>query len=259
MTWQWPFLDTISRKFTSLINSFFTFYLFWHKILCLIYKSREIGKSTGDNRTKSRQLKNIDIDQFIFKSNNFCGRRFISLFWNRQILPMNEYREDKGGENHPRINSFSRNRNHFISLMSKTWEYEFFILINFQKRKICKERLARFRGELNENLKGEFTVFIKDAICITLSKKIVSLPVGGHLFYYQSRRCTTPKGTVILLSIKVMYYLEVVLPLSSAETIWIFMHRESISMHRKISCIASQYPCIAENHASRVKNSSIAS
>ena len=72
-----------------------------------------------------------------------------------------------------------------------------------------------------------------------------------------------PEGSIILLSIKLIYYLEVVLPLSSLEMIWysciMEIHALRVNIHasRKImhcgrSCIASQYSCIAEDHASRV-------
>ena len=66
---------------------------------------------------------------------------------------MHEYGEVKGGENYPKINSFPRSRNYFISLMSETWEYELFISINFQQHEIYKERPARFEGESSINLK----------------------------------------------------------------------------------------------------------
>ena len=57
--------------------------------------------------------------------------------------------------------------------MLETWECELFIPINFQQYEIYKERLARFKGESNKNLKEELTISVKDAICITLANKIV--------------------------------------------------------------------------------------
>ena len=91
-----------------------------------------------------------------------------------------------------------------------------------------------------------------------------------------------PEGLVILSSIKMIYYLKIVLTLSSLETIWLFrkhpedhyvarlkhylhlvprmtwrvnmhasrkiMHRESISMHHRKSCNSSQYPCIVSQY-----------
>ena len=86
---------------------------------------------------------------------------------------MNEYGELQREENYPKINGFPRRKRHFTSLLSKTWEYELFISIKFQQHYMYKERLARFKGESNRNLKGEFTVSVKDAICIALSNKIV--------------------------------------------------------------------------------------
>ena len=71
---------------------------------------------------------------------------------------MDEYGEVKRGGNYPKINSFPRSRNHFIFLMSETWEYELVISINFQQHKIYKERPCRFEGESRKNLKEEFTV-----------------------------------------------------------------------------------------------------
>ena len=57
--------------------------------------------------------------------------------------------------------------------MSTTWEYELFISIKLQQHEIYKESLAIFKGESNRSFNGEFTVSIKDAICIALSNKIV--------------------------------------------------------------------------------------
>ena len=62
---------------------------------------------------------------------------------------MDEYGEIQRGENYPKINSFHRSKRLFISLMSKTWEYELFISIDFQQHEIYKERLARFKDKSN--------------------------------------------------------------------------------------------------------------
>ena len=50
----------------------------------------------------------------------------------------------------PKSIVFPKSRNHFISLMSETWEYELFISINFQQHEIYKERPARFKEESSE-------------------------------------------------------------------------------------------------------------
>ena len=57
--------------------------------------------------------------------------------------------------------------------MSESWEYDLFISSNFQQYEINKECLARFKGESNRNINEDFTISLKDAICITLSNKIV--------------------------------------------------------------------------------------
>ena len=50
----------------------------------------------------------------------------------------------------PKSIVFPKSRNHFISLMSETWEYELFTSINFQQREIHKEGSIRFEGESSE-------------------------------------------------------------------------------------------------------------
>ena len=57
--------------------------------------------------------------------------------------------------------------------MSETWEYELFISINFQQHEIYKERPAIFEGESSENLKEEFTVSLKDVICVIMLDMIL--------------------------------------------------------------------------------------
>ena len=96
---------------------------------------------------------------------------------------MDEYGKVQRGENFSKINSFPRSKRHFISLMSETWEPELFISINFQRHEIYK---------------------------------------GHHLHHnvgYDIMHC--PEGSDILLLIRTIYYLKVVLPLSSLETILI--------------------------------------
>ena len=142
---------------------------------------------------------------------------------------MDEYGEVKGGESYPKINSFLRSRNHFISLMSETREYELFISINFQQHEVYKECLARFKGESNKNLKGEFTVSVKDAICITLSNKIVSF-FEGVIYVIIDQENALPRGD----SHFIVDYI-----------IWrSFYHYH----HRK----RYEYLCTAEDHLKRV-------
>ena len=86
---------------------------------------------------------------------------------------MDEYGEIKRGENYPEMNSFPRSMNHFISLMSETWKYKLFVSINFQQHEIYKEHPARFEGESSENLKEEFTVSLKDVICVIMLDMIL--------------------------------------------------------------------------------------
>ena len=84
--------------------------------------------------------------------------------------------------------------------MSETGEYELFISIDFQQHEIYKERQARFERESSEILKEEFTVIHKG--------RHLHHNVGHDTTYYL-------EGSVIVSSIKTIYYLEVVLPLSS--------------------------------------------
>ena len=100
---------------------------------------------------------------------------------------MDEYGEVKEGDNYPKINSFPGRRNHFILHMSETWEYESFISINFQQHEIYNEHPDRFEGESSKNLNEEFTVFVKDIICIIMSDMILCITQRGQLFYYRSR------------------------------------------------------------------------
>ena len=154
--------------------------------------------------------------------------------------------------------------------MSETWKYDLFISINFQQHEIYKERPAKFEV-INRKSQGRVYGFHKG--------HHLHHNVGYDVMYYL-------EGSIFLLSIKTIYYLEVVLPLSSLEMISLsrkyppdhyvarlkhyfhlvtrmtsrvnihesrkIMHRESIFMHRVRSCIASQYSCIAENHALQV-------
>ena len=57
--------------------------------------------------------------------------------------------------------------------MSETWEYELFNSINFRQHEIFIERLSRIEGESSKNLKEEFTVSVKDVICIIMSDMIL--------------------------------------------------------------------------------------
>ena len=63
--------------------------------------------------------------------------------------------------------------------MSETWEYELFILVNFQQHEVYKECLARFEGESSKNLKKQFMVSVKDVVCIIMLDMIPYITRGG--------------------------------------------------------------------------------
>ena len=65
-----------------------------------------------------------------------------------------------------------------------------FISRHSQQCEIHEGCLARFKGESNRNLNEDFTISVKDAICITLSRQDN---------YCQSRQRITPEEIVILL------------------------------------------------------------
>ena len=144
--------------------------------------------------------------------------------------------------------------------MSETWEYELFISINFLQHEIYKERATRFEGESNKNLNEEFTVSVKDIICIIISDMILWITLRDQLFYCRSRQYTIsklfyryhdwrrydyPEGTkkiTTLLDWRTVFiwyqgwHQEVIF--MHCESIFmhresIFMHRESIFMHRR--------------------------
>ena len=194
MTWQWPFSNTISWKFICLKFSLLRFICFGIKYFVSSSKSREIGKSITDSRTRSKLPKRSTHISLFLKLTIFLWTQVYS-FALKSTKPSDIWIwRSQRTRKYPKINSFRRSRKHFISLMSETWEYELFISINFLQHDIYKERPTRFEGELSKNLKEEFTVSVEDTICIKFSDKLVSLFRGGHLFYCRSRWYTTGRG-----------------------------------------------------------------
>ena len=166
------------------------FHLFCHKIFFLSIKSREIGKSIGDVKTRSKQPKG-STQISIFKTDNFsvdAGLQF--CFEVGRIIPTNEYRKlPKWRKLSPKSVILLKVGGNAYSLCQDACECVFLFQTSINNAKFTKCP-ARFKGESNRNLNEDFTISVEDAICIALSKQDN---------YCRSRQCITSEETVMQL------------------------------------------------------------
>ena len=71
----------------------------------------------------------------------------------------------------------------FYMAYTGIWEYELFFSVNFKQHRVYKEHPARFEGESSKYLKKDFTISVKDIVCIIKLDMILHITQRGHLFY----------------------------------------------------------------------------
>ena len=131
---------------------------------------------------------------------------------------MKKSKEDK---TIPKSTVFLEARSILYLLCWRLGNMNFLFQSNFQQHEIYKERPARFEGESSKNLKEEFTVFVKNVICIIMSDMIL---------------CNTRRGRyschaeIMLRESISMHHGRSHINIHTSRKV---MHRESISMHHE--------------------------
>ena len=194
------------KKFLASLKNFpFIFHLFWHKIFSYLSRVGKSGNQSGTSRqganNRRDRHRSVCLKLTIFLWMQVYSFTSKSAEFFRLMNTEKEKTISKAGD-------FIESKKHFISLCQDACECVclFQAIPQYMKFTKC---LTRFKGGSKRNLSEDFTISIEDAICIALSKQDD---------YCRSRQCITSEETAmqllfLSLSIKSIYYLEVVLPL----------------------------------------------